>query len=349
MDLKLIEELTNAFGPSGFENDVLKVAKKYIKGSTFEDSTNNLYINLPNSKSDKFRIMIDAHADEVGMMVHHIKPNGTIGFITLAGIMPAALIAQKVLIRNKKGQYITGIVVSKPPHFSSINDLSNVLTIEDLSIDVGASNSEETEREYKIGVGCPIVPKTNFEYNEENGIMMAKAFDCRLGCAAAIDVLNTIDNKNIEIVGTLSSQEEIGIRGANITPRRVLPDIAIVFEGTPADDTILDPPLSQTYLNKGPMLRHIDKGMITHPRFLAFALEIANKHNIPVQEAVRTKGATNGQSIHLNNLGIPTIVIGIPVRYIHTHHSIASVKDYNNAVILAKAIINEFDNNKIIL
>ena len=358
--LKLLKEITTAFGPAGFEDEVVTTAKTFVTGTTFEDSTRNLYINLPAEEASKKyyearpartkpRIMIDAHLDEVGMMVQHVKPNGTIGFLPLAGFVPAALVAQKVSIKNTDGELIRGVVVSKPPHFTKATDKKD-LAIEDLSIDVGSTSKEETETLFKIRQGCPIAPSTDFEYNEKTDIMLAKAFDCRVGVAAAIEVMNwatTNATPNIEVVGALSAQEEIGLRGAKVTANRVAPDIAIAFEGTPADDTVAESYMIQTALKKGPMLRHVDNSMITNPRYQKFALDLAKKLGIPVQDAVRSGGGTNGDAIHLTGYGIPTIVIGIPVRYVHTNHSYACFSDYKNAIKLAQEVIQALNEEVI--
>ena len=208
-------------------------------------------------------------------------------------------------------------------------------------IDIGATSKEEVEEIYKITPACPIVPDTTFEHNTINDIMVSKAFDCRLGCAAVLEALHDVKDLQlgVNVVGVLSAQEEIGMRGAKVVANRVKPDIAICFEGTPADDTFVEPYMMQTKLKHGPMLRHIDQGMVTHPRFIRFALNLAKELHIPVQEAVRTGGATNGASIHLSNMGVPTIVIGIPVRYGHSHNSIASLADYKKGVQLAVEIV----------
>ena len=127
----------------------------------------------------------------------------------------------------------------------------------------------------------------------------------------------------------------MGTRGAAVTANTVKPDLAIVFEGCPADDTVAEPYMIQTAIHKGPMLRHIDARMITHPRFQRYALDLAEELGIPVQESVRTGGSTNGAPIHLSNQGVPVIVIGIPVRYIHTHYGLAAHSDVENAAKLA--------------
>jgi len=339
--VQMIKDLTMAFGAPGFEDDVLEVARKYApKGADIvEDSLRNLYICPKNEETPGLpTVLIDAHSDELGLMVRAIKPNGTLAFITLGMWTPHVLTAQRVSIKNLDGKLITGIVASKPPHFGSDE---GVISVDHLVIDIGASSKEEVEQVYKIAPACPIVPEAYFLHDTINDIMMAKAFDCRLGCAAVLETLENVKDLklNVNAVGALSVQEEVGIRGAAVVANRVKPDVAICFEGSPADDTFAEPHLVQTKLKHGPMLRHIDQGMITHPRLIRFTLDLAKKLQIPVQEAVRTGGSTNGYAYHLSNLGVPTIVIGLPTRYIHSHNSIASLSDYRNGVRLATEMV----------
>jgi putative aminopeptidase FrvX len=175
-------------------------------------------------------------------------------------------------------------------------------------------------------MAAPVVPDVSFEYCENHDIMIGKAFDDRLGCAAIVSTLRELEGAELKVnvTGAFAVQEETGLRGATVTAQTVKPDIAIVFEGCPADDTFAEPYAVQTALKKGPMLRHFDARMITNPRFQRFALDTARKKGIPVQEAVRTGGATNGGVIHLIGQAVPVRVISIPASYIHTHYSISS-------------------------
>ena len=344
--IQMIKDLTMAFGAPGFEDDVLAVARKYAPAGAriVEDNTRNLYICPKNEQNaDLPTILVDAHSDEVGLMVRTIKKNGTLTFTTLGQWVPNVLPAQKVSIKNLDGELITGVIATRPPHFGGDDGL---LTIDSMVIDIGATSKEEAEMAFKIAPACPVVPETTFEHDAINDIMISKAFDCRLGCAAVLEVMHDVKDLNlsVNVVGALSAQEEIGIRGAQIVANRIKPDLAICFEGTPADDTFAEEHLIQTRLKHGPMLRHIDQGMITHPRFMRFALNLAKELHIPVQEAVRTGGRTNGASFHLSNLGVPTIVIGHPVRYVHSHHSIASLSDYKKGVRLAVEIIKAMNS-----
>lgn len=345
--LKLIEELSNAYGASGFEDEVLAVVRKYASdvADISEDSIRNLYLVPKNKKGGKPVVMLDAHSDEVSFMVQAVKPNGTLRFIPLGGWVNNTIPAHKVQVRNTAGEYIPGIIASKPPHFMTAAEKANTADISNMVIDIGATSAEEAVHDFKIGMGEPVVPDVKFEYNRDKDLMLGKAFDCRLGCAAVVGTLYDLMDKNlnVDVVGALSTQEEMGARGAKVTAQTVRPDIAIVFEGCPADDTFTEPYMTQTALKKGPMLRYVDQEMITNPRFQRFALALGKKYGIPVQTSVRSGGSTNGAPIHTSGSSVPVIVIGLPVRYIHTHHCFASFEDYNNAVRLAVEIIGQLD------
>jgi len=349
--LSFIEELSNAPGVPGFEDEVNCVLRRYGEGlgEWSEDAMRNLYIRRKDFEEGKPVLMLDVHSDEVGFMVRAIRPNGTLDFITLGGWVTSNIPAHRVLVRNDRGEWIPGIISSKPPHYLSDAEQKKIPEISDMVIDVGASSERELREGYHISMAAPVVPDVSFEYREDHGIMMGKALDDRLGCAAIISVLNALagDRLSVNVIGAFTAQEEIGLRGAIAAAQTVKPDISIAFEGTPADDTVVESYLIQTAIKKGPMLRHIDARMITNPRFQRFALDVAKKKGIPFQEAVRTGGATNGGAIHLSGKAVPVIVIGVPARYIHSQYSIASYSDYENTVTLACEIIRAL-NEKVI-
>ena len=343
--LEMIAALSNANGASGFEDEVLLAARKHAPASltVSEDRMRNLYFRRPeDSRGKKPVVQLDAHTDEVGFMVQYINPNGTLHFITLGGIVNSNIPAHRVRVLTRTGEWIPGITAAKPPHFMTDEEKHKMPDVSDMSIDIGASSLAEARDVYGVRVGAPVVPDVTFEYDEKHDTLIGKAFDCRLGCAGVLATLHSIAGEDlaVDVVGALSVQEEVGTRGAAVTANTVKPDVAIVFEGCPADDTVVEPCAVQTAIRKGPMLRHIDARMITHPRFQRFALDLAEKLNIPCQEAVRTGGSTNGAPIHLSNAGVPCIVIGLPVRYIHSHYGIASFADFQNAVKLANAIVH---------
>ena len=349
--IEMISSLSNSFGPSGFEDDILALARQYAPADARveEDSLRNLYIFRKENTGRRPVLQLDAHSDEVGFMVQAVRPNGTLKFIPLGGWVNSNIPAHKVKVRAKDGSLVSGVTVAKPPHFMTAEEKTKMPSLDEMSIDVGASSLEEARDVFGIRVAAPAVPDVAFEYDEKHDLMIGKAFDNRLGCAAILAALEALAGAelSVDIVGAMASQEEMGTRGANVTARHVKPDIAIVFEGCPADDTVVEPWLSQTAVHRGPMLRHIDARMITNPRYQRWALDLAEALHIPVQEAVRTGGSTNGAPIHLSNQGVPCIVIGFPVRYIHSHYGIASLADFENGVKLAVEIIRRLDEKVI--
>ena len=349
--IKLIEDLSNANGISGFEDEVLRVVRNRAEKrlEIEEDSMRNLYLYPKNFDSDKPVLMLDSHSDEVGFMVKSINKNGSLKFITIGGWSPQNIPAHKVRIKNREGKYIKGIVASKPPHFMEADEKDQLVKVKDMIIDIGAASKKEVIENYKIEVGAPIVPDVSFEYDQTNQIMMGKAFDNRLGTALVLELLLKFYDQDLEfnLVGSLSAQEEVGTRGAEVTARKIKPDLAVAFEGTPADDNFRDEYDAQSVINKGGQIRHCDVSIISNPRFIRFARESAAENNIPFQDAVRTGGGNDGAKISLSNNSVPTVVIGVPVRYAHTHYGISSYQDYQNTLKWAEEIIKKLDKKTI--
>jgi putative aminopeptidase FrvX len=346
--LEMIAALSNANGAPGFEDEVIGLLRGYAAdlGTVTEDAIRNLYVQRKENTGGRPVIQLDAHTDEVGLMVHAIKPNGTLMFTPLGSWVSYCLPAHKVRVRTKDGGYVPGVIVSKPVHFLKESERNAAPLIDNMVIDIGATSRREAMEDFGIAIGAPVVPDTAFAYDNIHDLLHGKAFDCRLGCAALVETMRRLaGNESIsaDIVAAFSSQEEVGCRGAQVAVATVKPDIAIVFEGCPADDTFSEDYMIQAGIKRGPMLRHIDAKMITNPRFQRFALDVAREQGIPVQEGVRTGGATNGSAIHLHSPAVPVIVIGFPVRYIHTHNCIASYGDFENGVRLAVAVIEKLN------
>lgn len=344
--IKLAEELTNTFGAPGYEDEVIEKIKSHLDFLSLErDSMNNLYAGLEERDANKPTVALDCHTDEVGFMVESINRNGSISFLPLGGWHVGNVPASSVIIKNSKGEKIVGTVTSKPPHFMTDEERNRLPKMSELTIDIGTSSYEETKEIYGIEVGNPVVPDVTFSYDKKIDIMRAKAFDNRLGCVASIEVLNSLKGKEnkVNIVGAFASQEEVGLRGAQVAAYRVKPDFAIIFEGSPADDSFKDSFSAHGALKKGVQLRVVDGAMISNPRVLKFAKDIADKKGIKYQVIAREKGSTNGGKYHISETGIPVLVLGIPTRYIHTHYSYASIDDLISAIELAKAVIEELD------
>ena len=349
--LEMIAAISNANGTSGFEDEVVAAIRPYAEGlgEITEDRMRNLYIRRKENNGNRPVVQLDAHSDEVGFMVQAICPNGTLRIIQVGGWVNHNIPAHKVLVRNRFGEYIPGLTASKPPHFMTEQERKAPLEMKDITVDVGAVSKEEVVEKFGIRIGEPVVPDVTFTYSETTDLMVGKSFDCRLGCAAILKTMHTLAGQelNVDIVGACAAQEEVGVRGATVTAQVIKPDIAIVFEGCPADDTCVESYMVQTAIKRGPMLRHIDSRMITNPRYQRYALDLAEKLGIPVQDSVRSAGSTNGATIHLTEKAVPVIVIGVPVRYAHTHYGISAYSDFDNAVKLACEILKRLDEEQI--
>ena len=346
--LSMIQALSDAPGAPGFEDAVISALRPYAEalGTVTEDTLRKLYVQRRGNTAGRPVVQLDAHTDEVAFMVQAIKPNGTLRFLPLGTWVTASLPGHRVLVRNARGDYVRGVISTTPPHLLH-DDGRNAAapSLSDMSIDVGACSGEEAVRDFHLRIGEPAVPDVHFAYDPGHDLMLGKAFDCRLGCAAIVSALEALDAAalDVNVVGAWACQEEMGMRGAVVTANRVKPDLAIVFEGCPADDTVAEPYMIQTALKKGPMLRFMDARMITHPRYQRYALDLAERLGIPAQASVRSGGAAHRAPIHLSNQGVPCIVLGLPTRYIHTHHGFAAFADYENAVRLAVALIRSLN------
>lgn len=341
--LEMIGALSNAKAPSGFEDEAVAAARANMEEIVRieEDCLRNLYMYRNANTGDKPVFMLDAHSDEVGFMVHSIKPNGTLRFVTLGNWNAAALSSSKVMVRNKEGRFIPGIIAAKPVHFMREEERNKLPEIQDLVIDIGAVSAEDAVDNFGIRIGEPVVSAVDFSYDEEHDVMMGKGFDCRIGCAALLETMRRLADEDlaVDLVGVLSSQEEVGERGVKVAVNRVAPKIALCFEGCPADDTFTEPYAVQTALKKGPMIRFMDLSVICSPRYQRYTLDLARKKNLPIQSSVREGGGNNGAMINTSLDGIPVIVVGVPVRYIHSHYGITSYYDFEATVQLAVEVV----------
>ncbi len=347
--LELAEKLSMARGMSGYEDEVVKIAQAYCKDfCTFEeDSMRNLYIYPDYNKGNRPLVMLDAHSDEVGFMVQAIKPDGTLKFISVGGWPENTLPSSKVQVYTKAG-YISGVITAIPPHFMTAEQRNAPISINNLTIDVGAASDKEA-KEFGVEVGAPVVPKTEFEYDKPHGLLFGKAFDDRLGVLATLLTLKKLKSEklDVDVAGVISTQEEVGERGITAVMGRIKPAAAICFEGCPADDTFSPQYMVQDALRGGVMLRYMDRTVICTPRFTEFSRGVAAQHNIKVQMAVRSGGGNNGAYIISANGGTPVIVAGIPVRYIHTFNCIAAKEDVESVIAFGVETVKAL-NEKVI-
>lgn len=349
-DITMIKRFSEAFGPSGFEEDVVKLIGEYCDGfDVRNDAMNNTYVYGPQTSGQPL-VMLDAHSDEVGFMVQCIYDNGQLGILMLGGIVTTNIPAHSVLIRTRTGEIHKGITTSKPVHFMSAAERANTgLEIESINIDVGATSRKEVEEVFGIRIGDPVVPDVLFEYKEQVGVCFGKALDDRIGCVCVIEVMRRLRQEQlaVNLVGTFSVQEEVGTRGAAVTAATVKPDLAIVFEATPADDTFFGANLAQGAMKQGVQIRNIDASYIANPVFNRLAQDVGEKNQIKHQMAVRRGGGTNAARISLAEKAVPTLVLGVPARYVHSHYNYCSAEDVESAIEMAVQVIKSLNEETV--
>jgi putative aminopeptidase FrvX len=347
--LSLLQELTEAHSISGHEDEVRAIFIDELSDvGPLATDRNGSVICAHNN--DGPRVLVAGHMDEVGFMVQNITLDGFIQFVTIGGWWTQVMLGQRVEIRTRSGEKVIGVIGSKPPHFLPPEQRNNPVPVEAMFIDVGASSRHEATDDFGISLGDPIAPFSPFTALTNSSLFMAKAFDNRVGMAGVIQSaleLAETDHPN-ELVFAGSVQEEVGLRGAKTLANFVKPDVAIVLEGPPADDTpgfsILD---SQGKLGGGVQIRLYDPSAIGNPRLAELAIQTAEKANIPYQVTVRRSGGTDAGSLHIANQGIPCVVLGTPARYIHSHNAIIDIDDYLAMVSLTIALAGELDEGTV--
>ena len=347
--IRLLKKLTEAHGCSGGEATVRKIISDELGDTrTIDNNGNIIYITTGESESPK--VMLEAHMDEVGFMLQSITDNGYLKIVTLGGWWSQTLLSQRVRILTQSGDEYIGVVTCKPPHFLTEKERTEVVKIENMYIDIGAGSKDEVTTKFGINPGDTIVPYSTFTQLNKSNLLLGKAFDNRVGVALLIQITQTL--KEIRHPNVLYSvgavQEEVGTRGVQSAVNTVKPDVAIILEGAPADDS----PGSieserQAAIGRGTQIRLMDASAIMNRPFSHFAVSLAKEHSIPYQLAVRRTGGTDAKGVLFHGHGVPTIVLSVPARYIHTHNSIIDIEDYLNTLKLVVEVIKRLDKNMI--
>jgi putative aminopeptidase FrvX len=345
---QLLRDLTEADGTSGHEEAVAKVMAAYLKGlaKISYDRLGSIIAEKKGAAAEP-RILVDSHMDEVGFMVREITKNGFIKFLPLGGWWGHVALGQRMKIITNKG-VVLGVVGAKPPHLLKDDERRKVLDINDMFIDVGAAGKYDAGKKLGIKLGDPIVPDSRFTVMANDQVYLAKAFDNRAACAVVIDLIKKLQNiKHPNTVyGAGSVQEEVGLRGANTIAHAVDPDVAIIVDVGLALDTpgFDDRPEK---LGAGPSIFIFDALMIPNTRLRDLTIDIATKGKIPFNLTYMDKGATDGGRIHLSRYGVPSIVIGPPTRYVHSHNSLLHRKDYDNTLKLVLELVKRLDKKTV--
>ena len=345
LTLQLLKELTEAHGIPGYEAPVRAVVRKYFEplGTLTQDKIGSL-ICQKNGTSTTPRVMLAGHMDEIGFIVKHITKDGFIYFLPLGGWFDQVLLGQRVIIKTRQGD-IVGVIGAKPPHLLSAEDRKKVVEKKDMYIDIGAISLEEVEAA-GVRQGDPVVPRADFVVLANGKTYLSKAFDDRVGTAlivSALQALQAEEHPN-SVFGVATVMEEVGLRGATTSVHAVDPDVAIVLESDIAGDVPgIKPEDSSVKLGKGPTVLIYETRTIPNLAFRNLIVDIAKEQQIPVQLSYVEAGGTDAGAIHLYKTGVPTVVIGVAARHIHSHSSIIHRDDYDNAVKLLVDVIKRLD------
>lgn len=343
--IELLRQLTQAHAVPAHEEEVRDLFLEQLSGLG-EFSTDRLGSVFCEGSGEGPRVLVAGHMDEIGFLVQHITAEGFLQLVPVGGWWAHTLLSQRLVVKTAAGRKILGVVASQPPHQLPESQRGRVMEIEQLFVDVGASSRDEIVGELGIRVGDPVAPVAEFTALEHPGRYLAKAFDNRVGMAAAIQagkflLAESLPNRLI-VGGT--TQEEVGLRGAKTAAAHVRPEVAIVLEGPPADDAPgMRRSAAQGRLGGGVQIRLFDPTAIANPRLGNFAIEVACEEGIDHQVTVRRNGGTDAGSFHLAGEGIPTVVLGVPARYIHSHNSIMDLRDQLSAVKLVAAMVRRLD------
>ena len=287
------------------------------------------------------RVMVAGHMDEVGFMITQITKNGMLRFQPLGGWWNQVLLAQRVQVMTKKGPII-GVIGSIPPHLLTDAQRKKPMEIKNMLIDIGADDREDA-LEIGVAPGDTVVPICPFTPMAKEKKILAKAWDNRYGCGLALELMKEMHDRSLpnELYAGATVQEEVGLRGAQVAANMIKPEIFYALDASPANDMSGDEE-EFGQLGKGALLRIYDRTMITHRGIREFLLDTAESNNIPYQYFV-SQGGTDAGRVHIANDGVPSAVIGIPSRYIHTSASIIHVDDYAAAKELLIKLVEQTD------
>ena len=343
---QLLKELTEAPGVSGYESPVRAVVRKYFEplGGLSQDKIGSLICKKSGSSSAP-KVMLAGHMDEIGFMVKYITKEGFIKFIPLGGWFDQVLLGQRVVIYTRQGE-VVGTFGAKPQHLLSAKDREKVVEKKEMYIDIGATSQEEVEAA-GVHPGDPIVPRADFVPLATGKTYLSKAFDDRIGTALVISALQGLQNEMHPntVYGVATVMEEVGLRGATTSVRAVDPDVAIILESDIAGDVPgIKPEESAVKLGQGPTVLIYEAHLIPNLKLRELLMDTAKEIGIPIQVSYVEAGSTDGAAIHLHNVGVPTAVLAVAARHIHTHSSIIHRDDYDNAVKLLVAVLKKLDS-----
>ena len=345
--MSLLERLSNAAGPSGFEEPVRKVMVEEMKPFASSIAFDGMGSIVATQGTSGPRVMIDAHMDELGGMIRRITPNGFLTMQMLGGWLDQALVDQRWLIIGSKGpvRAVTGI---RDVHVVPQDERTRVYSRDSLFLDVGARTADEV-RAMGVEPGDPVVPDSPFAVLNGTDEYLGKAWDDRVGCAVIVEAMKRLMNAphKAQLFFVITTQEEIGLRGAHTAADFVKPDVGIALEAGIVGDVFgAHPEESQAKLGAGPGIFLYDSSALPNRKFVQYVKETAGASHIPLQLDVVQGYGDDSAEIQKSTAGVPTVNLIVPTRYTHAHNGIISRKDFDEMVELLVGLINGLDAAK---
>ncbi|MGI5915359.1 MAG: M42 family metallopeptidase [Anaerolineae bacterium] len=323
---ELIKTLVESYGPSGYEEQVREIIENLAREKADDirtDALGNLIVLKKGTGGGK-RVMVAAHMDEIGVMVHYVDSNGFLRFGTIGGVSPRTVVGARVRFADGT----IGVI-----GLEKWLQTSDQPTWDRLFIDVGATSPQDSP--IKVGDAAVFVQP----FVDMGNRMVAKSMDDRVGCAIALQTLLEMDASPNDVYFVFTSQEEVGTRGAAVSSFGIDPDVAIAIDVTPTADTPEGRPMP-VVLGKGPAVKVKDYGMLAHPAVKDWMIETAENAGIPYQIEVLELGSTDARAMQVSRAGMPAGCLSVPCRYVHTPSEMVEYEDVLNSVRLLRAMLS---------
>jgi putative aminopeptidase FrvX len=342
--IDLLRQLTDTPGAPGFEEPIRKVMVDQMKPYAASITYDGLGSIIATQGSQGPRVMVDAHMDELGGVVRRVTPRGLLTMQMLGGWLDQALVDQRWIIIGSKGPVhaVTGI---RDVHVVPPDERTRVYSRDSLFLDVGAKDEAEVAA-MGIGPGDQVVPDAPFTVMNGTGNYLAKGWDDRVGCGVVIEAMRrlaTLPHAN-QIVWTITTQEEVGLRGAHTAADIVKPELAIAIEGGITGDVFPGrPEETQGRLGGGPGIFLYDSSALPNLKLTQLVKQAAKDKNLPLQLDFVQGYGDDSAELQKSNGGVPTVNLVVPIRYTHSHNGIMNRRDFDQMVDLLVALLQKLD------
>ena len=345
--LEFLKELVEVNGAPGFEGDVSAVMARHLKGvgPITKDRLGSFICEKAGDPKGP-RVMLAGHLDEVGFLVKHLTKEGFVKFLPLGGWWGHVVLGQRLVIQTRRGP-VVGVVGSKPPHELRDEDRKKVIEIKDMYIDVGATSDWDVKKKLETRPGDPILPDSSFTVMANPNLLLAKAWDNRMGCALAAETARALKGQKHPntLFAVATVQEEVGLRGAQTSATKIRPDVALALDVGIAHDT--PGTEGDEKLGGGPLIVIYDSSSIPNRHLRDLVIDTAEKLRMPLQFESVERGGTDAGRIHMTGEGVPSLSLGIAARYIHSHVSIIDRRDFDATVKLLVAVVKRLDRKTV--